>query len=111
MKGTDAMKKNLPLETRRFDAVISIINNARTRAIKAVNAELIQMYWNVGQYLSGLCSGSNYGDGVIDEVAAYIAREAPDIKGFNRRGLYRMKQFFETYRDDGFVTPLVTQIS
>ena len=111
MEGTDAMKKNLPPSTGRFDAVISIINNARTRAIKAVNAELIQMYWNVGQYLSGLCSGSNYGDGVIDEVAAYIAREAPDIKGFNRRGLYRMKQFFETYRDDGFVTPLVTQIS
>ena len=86
MEGTDAMKKNLPPSTGRFDAVISIINNA----LKAVNAELIQMYWNVGQYLSGLCSGSNYGDGVIDEVAAYIAREAPDIKGFNRRGLYRM---------------------
>lgn len=35
----------------------------------------------------------------------------PGAKGFNRRGLYRMKQFYETYKDDGFVTPLVTQIS
>ena len=35
----------------------------------------------------------------------------PGIKGFNRRGLYRMKQFYETYKDDEFVTPLVTQIS
>ena len=85
MDGTDAMKKNLPPSMGRCDAVISIINNARTRAIKAVHADLIQMYWSVGQYLSGLCSGYNYGDGVIDEVAAYIAREAPDIKGFNRR--------------------------
>ena len=37
--------------------------------------------------------------------------ENPNIKGFNRRGLYRMKQFYETYKDDEFVTPLVTQIS
>lgn len=35
----------------------------------------------------------------------------PGVKGFNRRGLYRMKQFYETYKDDEFVTPLVTQIS
>lgn len=35
----------------------------------------------------------------------------PGVKGFNRRGLYRMKQFYKTYKDDEFVTPLVTQIS
>jgi len=44
-------------------------------------------------------------------VAAYIATANPGVKGFNRRGLYRMKQFYETYKDDEFVTPLVTQIS
>ena len=54
---------------------------------------------------------SSFGDKVVDEVAAYIAKENPDIKGFNRRGLYRMKQFYELYKDDKFVTPLVTQIS
>ena len=69
------------------------------------------MYWSVGAYLSELCSASSFGDKIIDEVAAYIAQENPNIKGFNRRGLYRMKQFYETYKDDEFVTPLVTQIS
>ena len=54
---------------------------------------------------------SSFGDKVVDEVAAYIAKENPDIKGFNRRGLYSMKQFYELYKDDKFVTPLVTQIS
>lgn len=44
-------------------------------------------------------------------MAAYIATANPGVKGFNRRGLYRMKQFYETYKDDEFVTPLVTQIS
>ncbi len=79
--------------------------------MKAVNAELINMYWQVGEYISDLCNNASFGDRVIDEIAAYISAEAPSIKGFNRRGLYRMKQFYETYKDDEFVTPLVTQIS
>ncbi len=105
------MSKGLTQQAPQFDEILAIIDNARTRALKAVNTELIHMYWNVGQYLSELCTKSKFGDKVIDEAAAYIAQTAPNIKGFNRRGLYRMKQFYETYKDDEFVTPLVTQIS
>lgn len=95
----------------KFLDIISIIESAKMRAMKAVNAELINMYWEVGKYLSSLVSNSSFGDKIIDEVAAYIAENNPTIKGFNRRGLYRMKQFYETYKDDEIVTPLVTQIS
>ena len=95
----------------QFDEIISIIDSARNRALKAVNAELIHMYWDIGAYLSRLCAQSSFGDKVIDEVAAYIADHNPGVKGFTRRGLYRMRQFYETYKDDEFVTPLVTQIS
>lgn len=105
------MSKDLISKVNDFGAVISIIENAKGRALKAVNAELIQMYWEVGEYLSDLCAESSFGDKVIDEVATYISRSAPTIKGFNRRGLYRMKQFYETYRDDEFVSALLTQIS
>lgn len=94
-----------------FNDIISIIEQSKSRALKAVNAEMINMYWQIGKYLSGLCENSSFGDKVVDEVAAYIAKENPDIKGFNRRGLYRMKQFYELYKNDRFVTPLVTQIS
>ena len=69
------------------------------------------MYWNVGKYLSALFASSGFGDKAINEAAAYIAETNPGVKGFNRRGLYRMKQFYETYKDDEFMTPLVTQIS
>ncbi len=102
---------NIIKNDNNFSDIISIIESAKTRAMKAVNAELINMYWEVGKYLSSLVSDSSFGDKVIDEVAAYIAKSNPTIKGFNRRGLYRMKQFYETYKDDEFVTPLVTQIS
>ena len=105
------MAKDLTSTNNDFGAVISIIENAKGRALKAVNAELINMYWEVGEYLSELCAESTYGDKVIDDVANYISATAPTIKGFNRRGLYRMRQFYETYKDDEIVSALLTQLS
>ena len=68
------------------------------------------MYWKVGEYLHNLTLNSSFGDKVIDDVAKFIKESNPSLKGFNKRGLYRMKQFYETYVDDEFVSPLVTQI-
>ena len=53
----------------------------------------------------------NWGSSYIDEMAKFISKNCPEIKGFNRRGLYRMKQFYETYKDNEFVSTLLTQIS
>lgn len=93
------------------DKIISLIEQARQNALQSVNAELIKLYWNVGEYLSTECAKSNWGDSFVDETAKYIKENCPDIKGFNRRGLYRMRQFYETYKDDEFVSALLTQIS
>lgn len=101
---------SLPTQNH-FDKITNIIETARNNALQAVNTELIKMYWNVGEYLCELTSNSAYGDKVIDEIAEYIAQSNPTIKGFNRRGLYRMRQFYEAYKDDAIVSPLVTQLS
>ena len=98
-------------KNNNFSEIISIIENAKSRALKAVNAELITMYFEVGKYLSDLCSKTKFGDKVINDVEKYIKESNPTIKGFNRRGLYRMKQFYELYKDDEFVSTLLTQIS
>lgn len=105
------MSEDIVKNANDFGKIISIIEDSKGRALKAINAELINMYWNVGEYLSDLCAKSSFGDKVIEEVAAYISDVAPTVKGFTRRGLYRMKQFFETYKDDEFVSALLTQIS
>ena len=105
------MKESIVPAAGQFDEVIQIIQTSHDRALKAVNAEMIRMYWSVGKYLSELCATASFGDKVIDEVAAYIAQHNPGVKGFNRRGLYRMKQFYELYKDEEFVSPLVTQVS
>ena len=101
---------SLPTQNH-FDKITNIIETARNNALQAVNTELIKMYWNVGEYLYELTSNSAYGDKVIYEIAEYIAQSNPTIKGFNRRGLYRMRQFYEAYKNDAIVSPLVTQLS
>ena len=94
-----------------FEQVASIIENARENAYRKVNEELILMYQNVGRFLSEQSKEASYGDGYIDSLASYIQDQFPGIKGFNRRGLYRMKQFFELYDGNEKVSPLVTQLS
>ena len=108
---TEVMSSITERDNNNFSDIISIIESAKQRAMKAVNSELINMYWEAGKCLSSLVAGSSFGDKVIDEVTAYIAENNPAIKGVNRRGLYRMKQFYEMYKDDEFVSTLLTQIS
>ena len=91
--------------------LIQIISQSRQNALKKVNEELIQMYWKVGEYLSTESTKVSFGDAYIDTVAEEVQNAFPGIKGFNRRGLYRMKKFYETYADDLFVTTLLSQIS
>lgn len=91
--------------------LIKIINDSRQNALRKVNEELILMYWNVGEYLSQYSESASYGDSYIDTISKKIQDEFPGIKGFNRRGLYRMRQFYEIYNGNPNVSPLVTQIS
>lgn len=94
-----------------FAEIVRVIKEARNNAYRKVNEELILMYQKVGQFLSEKSREVAYGDGYIDSLSAYIRQQFPGIKGFNRRGLYRMKQFYETYVGNEKVSPLVTQLN
>lgn len=94
-----------------FAEIAQIIEETRDNAYRKVNEELILMYGKIGQFLSEKSKEANYGDGYIDSLSDYIQRKFPGIKGFNRRGLYRMKQFYETYAGNKNVTALLTHLS
>ncbi|MBR1661637.1 MAG: DUF1016 family protein [Acidaminococcaceae bacterium] len=94
-----------------FFKITKTIEEARTNAYRKVNEELILMYWQVGKFLSEVSSDSSYGDAFMESLANHIQRQFPGIKGFTRRGLYRMKKFYETYATDQKVTTLLSQIS
>jgi hypothetical protein len=75
-----------------------MIEKARQNTLTSINSELIRLYWSVGEYLSYESARSSWGDSFIDTLADQIQENYPEIKGFNRRGLYRMKQFFKHTR-------------
>ena len=68
------------------------------------------MYWQVGAYISSKLESAAWGEGVVEQLADYLARQHPDLKGFTRPNLFRMRQFYETYRADEKVSPLVRQL-
>ncbi len=95
---------------RKFDEVLALIEAARRRAYQAINTELVGLYWELGAYISKKIASAEWGDGVVDELAATIARQYPGMRGYTRRNLFRMRQFFEVYRGQKKVSPLVTQL-
>lgn len=95
---------------KQFTDIILLIQQSRNNAIKSVNVELINLYWNIGAYIKQKLSVAEWGDKTVDELAKFIQKNNPELKGFNKRGLYRMIQFYETYASVEFVSPLVTQI-
>lgn len=94
-----------------FSEIIQIIKNARSNALRAVNSELINLYWNVGAYISQKVEDSEWGQSVVKELSQFIARTEPEIKGFSDKNLWRMKQFYEAYKDFPKLSPLVREIS
>jgi predicted nuclease of restriction endonuclease-like (RecB) superfamily len=95
----------------RFSDIVQLIKQSRTNAIRAVNAELINLYWNIGEYISKKIEQSEWGDSVVTELANFIQTYEPEIKGFSDKNIWRMKQFYETYKDFPKLSPLVREIS
>jgi predicted nuclease of restriction endonuclease-like (RecB) superfamily len=96
--------------TGEFAEVLALIEAARRRAYQAVNTELVGLYWQLGEYISNKIESAQWGDEVVEELAAVIARRYPGMRGFTRRNLFRMRQFYEAYRSNEKVSPLVTQL-
>ncbi|MFO7722728.1 MAG: PDDEXK nuclease domain-containing protein [Bacteroidales bacterium] len=84
-----------------FNQVVSLIEEARSRALLKVNEELILLYFKVGKLVSEKVSTGTWGEKTVDELADFLQENLHGLKGFNRRGLYRMKQFFELYEPGG----------
>jgi predicted nuclease of restriction endonuclease-like (RecB) superfamily len=95
----------------RFSDIIQLIKQARSNAIRAVNAELIKLYWNIGEYISKKIELSEWGDSVVKELANFIQTQEPEIKGFSDKNIWRMKQFFDTYKNFPKLSTLVREIS
>lgn len=96
---------------KQFADIIELIKQSRAAAIKAVNTELITLYWNIGEHISKRVESAEWGQSVVQELADYIHQNEPALKGFSDKNLWRMKQFYEAYKDAPNLSPVVREIS
>ena len=94
-----------------FDEVLALIEATRSRVVTAVNTALIDLYWRIGQYISRKIVEEGWGQGTVTVLAEYIRARRPNARGFSASNLWRMMQFYETYRGLPKLAPLVRVLS
>lgn len=81
------------------------IQHAQTRALLAVNAELVRLYWDIGRLIEARQSAEGWGAGVIPGLSRDLRNELPEIKGLSERNIGRMISFHRAYPSPGLILP------
>lgn len=92
-----------------FNQVYSIIDIHRKRAFQEINNNSLMIAWNVGAYVSAKIKSAEWGSNVVAQLSEYLRTKDPSLKGYSRRTLYKMVQFYETYSAPEF-TALVDRL-
>lgn len=87
------------------------ISAARYNALKTVNKELINLYWDIGKMIVQKQKGNTWGKSIVNRLACDLQKEFKGIKGFSSANLWRMKLFYEIYRNNQKLAPMVREIS
>lgn len=93
-----------------FQGVLDLIVAARCRAERAVNTAVIELYWSIGEYLSRKIGEDGWGKGTVVLLSEYIQHRQPGIRGYSSQNLWRMRQFYETYREQSDFSTLLREV-
>lgn len=86
------------------------IQSAQYSALKAVNKELVGLYWDIGKLIVERHGNAAFGDAIVEQLSLDLRHGFPDMRGFSRRNLYYIREFYLAYRNESKVQPLVAQI-
>lgn len=95
----------------KFEQIKELVKNAQDRVYKAVNNELINLYWTIGEFISKETLENGWGKQTVEHLSVYLMSFKKDSKGFSARNLWRMKQFYECYKDCILLIPLINKVS
>jgi len=100
------MKQDMNISTSLnadFASVLEIIQYHRSRAVQAINHASILTAWHVGAYVSSKIKNAQWGAKVVQQLAEFIHTQDPTLKGWSRRTIYKMVQFYDVYSSAQFV--------
>lgn len=86
------------------------VRSAQYAALKAVNTELVGLYWDIGRMIVERQRDAEHGAAIAEQLSHDLRTEFPGISGFSRRNVFYMREFYLRYCDDERVQPLVAQI-
>lgn len=86
------------------------IRSAQYEALKAVNREMINLYWDIGQIIVTQQQGASWGKSIVEQLAKDLQAEFPGISGFSAANLWRMRLFYESYVNNEKLAPMVREI-
>jgi len=108
------MSKANPLLPADYSSVLGEIKErirrAQYEALRAVNKELVALYWDIGRVIADRQADAAHGAAIVEQLAADLQLEFPGIGGYSRRNLFYMREFYLAYRELPKVQPLVAQI-
>lgn len=91
-----------------FSCVLDIIQNYRMKAFQAINHASILTAWHVGAYVSHKIKDAQWGAKVVQQLAEYIHTQDPTLKGWSKRTIYKMVQFYDVYSSEQFINRATT---
>jgi predicted nuclease of restriction endonuclease-like (RecB) superfamily len=86
------------------------VHAAQYAALRAVNKELVGLYWDIGRLIAERQNNARHGAAIAERLADDLRKSFPDVRGFSRRNVFYMREFYLAYCDDSKVQPLVAQI-
>ena len=98
-------------EYRGFIAGLkSRVQAARISAARAVNSEIILLYWDIGQGIVEKQQALGWGESVVELVAADLRRAFPEVKGFSLANVWRMRQFYAAFTEQDFLAQAAREL-
>lgn len=86
------------------------VRSAQYAALRAVNKELVGLYWDIGRMIAERQTDARHGAAIAEHLAADLQREFPGVHGYSRRNVFYMREFYLAYHGQPKVQPLVAQI-
>jgi predicted nuclease of restriction endonuclease-like (RecB) superfamily len=86
------------------------IRSAQYAALKAVNTELVGLYWDLGRMIVERQAGETWGKAVVRKLSDDLRQTFPDMKGFSPRNLKYMRAFAEAWSDESIVQGVLAQL-
>lgn len=87
------------------------IREAQYEALRAVNRELIDLYWSIGKSIVEKQEAYGWGKSVVEKLSVELQAEFRGRQGFSARNLWNMRDFYRSYLGHEILQPLVAEIS